>query len=171
MAGYVIHLAVAERYIKKHVQDIKNYEEFIEGVIYPDSVLDKALTHHGEKSSKVNLKSFLKQNEINSDYNKGYFLHLVTDYIFYNKLLECFSKDIYNDYDILNKTLEEKFEVKIPKKIRENIFYNKGELKILELNSVVKFIEEVSNYNLEQIQQEVLKNNNYWLEFRNLRRI
>ena len=108
MAGYVIHLAVAESYIKKHEDDIKDYNRFIEGVIFPDSISDKSITHYGEKSSKTDLKAFLEDNKIDNDYNKGYFLHLVTDYIFYNKLLKYFSKDIYNDYDILNEKLQKK---------------------------------------------------------------
>lgn len=171
MAGYVIHLAVAEAYIKKHPEEIKDYNKFIEGVIFPDSVSDKSLTHYGEKSSKVNLKWFLEEKEINDDYNKGYFLHLVTDYIFYNKLLECFSKDIYNDYDILNKKLQERFDVKIPENIKDNVFHKEGETKILELESTIKFIEEVSEYKLSYIKERVLENDKYWLEFRSLRKI
>lgn len=171
MAGYVIHLAVAEAYIKKHPEDINDYNKFIEGVIFPDSVSDKSLTHYGEKSSKVNLKWFLEEKEINDDYNKGYFLHLVTDFIFYNKLLECFSKDIYNDYDILNKNLQERFDVKIPENIKENVFYKEGETKILELESIIKFIEEVSEYKLSDIKERVLEDDKYWLEFRSLRKI
>ena len=171
MAGYVIHLAVAEEYIKKHPEDIIDYNKFIEGVLSPDGVSDKSITHYGEKSSKTNLKWFLEENKIENDFNKGYFLHLVTDYIFYNKLLECFSKDIYNDYDILNKKLQEKFNVKIPEKIKERVFYKEGETKILELHSIIKFIEEVSDYKLSDIKDRVLNNDKYWLELRNLRRI
>lgn len=168
MAGYVIHLAVAEAYKDKHINDIKNYEDFIKGVIFPDSVSDKSLTHYGEKSSKVNLKEFLRENEIDNDYNKGYFLHLVTDYIFYNKFLDCFSKDIYNDYDILNEILQKKFNVTIPESVKDKVFYKKGETKILEEEKIVKFIEEVSDYKLSEIREKVLKNDKYWLEFKNL---
>ena len=168
MAGYVIHLAVAEAYKDKHINDIKNYEDFIKGVIFPDSVSDKSLTHYGEKSSKVNLKEFLRENEIDNDYNKGYFLHLVTDYIFYNKFLDCFSKDIYNDYDILNEILQKKFNVTIPESVKNKVFYKRGETKILEEEKVVKFIEEVSDYKLSEIREKVLKNDKYWLEFKNL---
>ena len=172
MAGYIIPLAVAEAYIKKHSEDVKDYNKFIEGVVAPDSVSDKSITHYGEKSSKVNLKCFLEAKEIDDDYNKGYFLHLVTDYIFYNKFLECFSKSIiYNDYDILNRKLQEKYKVKIPKGIEESVFYKEGETKILELESVIKFIEEVSDYKLSDIKERVLKNDKYWLEFRKLRKI
>lgn len=168
MAGYVIHLAVAEAYKDKHINDIKNYEDFIKGVIFPDSVSDKSLTHYGEKSSKVNLKEFLRENEIDNDYNKGYFLHLVTDYIFYNKFLDCFSKDIYNDYDILNEILQKKFNVTIPESVKDKVFYKKGETKILEEEKIVKFIEEVSDYKLSEIREKVLKDDKYWLEFKNL---
>ena len=170
MPGYVIHLAVAEAYRAKHIEDINNYESFIEGVIFPDGVSDKSVTHYGMKSSKVNLKKFLEKNEIDNDYNKGYFLHLVTDYIFYNKFLECFSKDIYNDYDILNKTLQDKFNVIVPKSVKEKVFYKEGKTVILEQEKVIKFIEEVSDYNLVDIKEEVLKNNKYWFEFKSLPR-
>lgn len=93
MAGYVIHLAVGEEYIRKHPNEINNYEEFIEGVIYPDSVTDKSLTHYGPTSSQVNLKRFFEDKDINTDFNKGYCIHLITDYLFYNKFLTIFSSN------------------------------------------------------------------------------
>lgn len=171
MPGYVIHLAVAEEYIRKHPKNIKDYDRFIEGVIFPDSVSDKSITHYGEKSSKANLKEFLEENKIDDEYYKGYFLHLVTDYIFYNKFLECFSKDIYNDYDILNDKLQKKFGVTIPENVQNEVFYKEGETKLLNLEDVIKFIEEVANYNLDDIRERALKGEKYWLEFRTLRKI
>lgn len=60
MAGYVLHIAVAQEYLRKHSNIKENEKEFIEGVIYPDSVTDKSLTHYGEKSSKVVLREFFK---------------------------------------------------------------------------------------------------------------
>ena len=62
---------------------------------------------------------------------KDIFLHLVTDYLFYNKLLEVTSKDIYNDYDILNSILIEKYNVKILEKIKDKVFFKDGDTKIL----------------------------------------
>ena len=171
MAGYVIHLAVAEAYIKKHPQDIQDYNNFIKGVIAPDNVSDKSITHYGEKSSKANLKNFLEKNKINDDYYKGYFLHLVTDYLFYNKFLEYFSKDIYNDYDILNKSLQQVFNVTIPKSVQNKVFYKDGLTKILNLEDTIKFIEKTSDYSLIEIKEQVLNNNTYWLEFKALQRI
>ncbi|MFR0921889.1 MAG: hypothetical protein ACLSG7_02090 [Clostridia bacterium] len=171
MAGYVIHLAVAESYIKKHEDDIKDYNRFIEGVIFPDSISDKSITHYGEKSSKTDLKAFLEDNKIDNDYNKGYFLHLVTDYIFYNKLLKYFSKDIYNDYDILNEKLQKKFNVTLPENIKDKVFYKEGKTKVLKLENIIKFIEDVSDYKLAEIKERILDNDNYWLEIKELREI
>lgn len=170
MPGYVIHLSVANRYIEKHPEEIKDHNKFIEGVISPDGVTDKSTTHYGPKSSKVNLKLFLESNEINDDFNKGYFLHLVTDYLFFNRFLDYFSKDIYNDYDILNKTLEEKYNVKIPEEVKGKVFYKTGETKILNLESVIEFIEKTSEYKLEYIKQRVIENDINWLQLKDLRK-
>ena len=155
MAGYVIHLAIAEEYLKKHKDVKEDYDEFIKGVIYPDSVTDKSLTHYGIKSSKVILKDFLQDNEINNSYMRGYFLHLITDYLFYNKYLEEFTKDIYNDYDILNKKLIEKYNVVLPENIQNNVFYEDGETKILTMELVIKIIDEISDLNLNAVEKEV----------------
>lgn len=171
MAGYVIHLAVAEEYLRKHNNDIKNYNEFISGVIAPDEVKDKSLTHYGEKSSKVDLKKFIQTNEIETDYQKGYFLHLVTDYLFYNKYLEYFSKDIYNDYDFTNKELIEKYKVTIPEHIKNYIFFKTGETKILSIDLAQKVIEEVSEYSLKEVEQQIKEESNYWMTIRNLKKI
>lgn len=158
MAGYVIHLAVAEEYLKKHNNIKENYDEFIEGVIYPDSVTDKSLTHYGSKSSKVILKDFLKENKLESSYQKGYFLHLVTDYLFYNKYLDIFTKDIYDDYDILNKFLIEKYNVKIPSKVEDKIFYKEGKTKLLTKELSEKVIDEISELDLKIIEKEIREN-------------
>ena len=160
MAGYVIHLAIAEEYLRKHKDIKEDYEEFIKGVIYPDSVTDKSLTHYGIKSSKVILKDFLQDNEINNSYMRGYFLHLITDYLFYNKYLEKFTKDIYNDYDILNKRLIEKYNVVLPENIQNNVFYEDGETKILTLELAIKIIDEISDLNLNAVEKEIRENSN-----------
>lgn len=172
MAGYIIHLAVGEEFLKNFPNEIKNYDDFIEGVIYPDSVKDKSLTHYGPKSSQVNLRDFFNEREIEDDFNKGYFLHLVTDYLFYNKLLEVFSKQyIYNDYDILNKDLEKEFQVKIPNKIKDEVFYLDGKTQILSLEKTMEFIRKTAKYDLRNIRKSVFEGDPNWLEIRPLKKI
>ena len=144
MPGYVIHLAVAKEYLKKSKNRNENEEEFINGVIFPDSVKDKAITHYGEKSSKSNLYEFLKDKNVNNSFNRGYFLHLLTDYLFYNKYVDRMTKDMYNDYDITNKKLIDKYNVELPNEIKGSVFFKEGDLQILSYDLLYKMI--VENY-------------------------
>lgn len=172
MAGYVIHLAVAEEYLKNTFKK-ENYEEFIEGIIAPDDVKDKSLTHYGDKSSATHLDKFLEDKKLDTSFNRGYFLHLVTDYIFYNKFFDTFSKDIYNDYDILNCELIKEFNVILPDRIKDKVFFKEGELKLLDLGKVKKCIKYASSMEIDDIVNEINNPKYYkkWLEIRELKYI
>lgn len=170
MPGYVIHLSVAEEYLKKHDKK-ENYSEFIEGVIFPDSITNKSLTHYGPSSSQVNLYNFLKEHELNDSFTRGYFLHLLTDYLFYNKYINFFSKDIYNDYDILNKELIKKYDVKLPDKVKKYVFFKEDmELKILSYPLIERFIKDVSDMHIDKLIIEINKNTDKWTKIRPLKK-
>ena len=170
MPGYVIHLSIAEEYLKKHDKK-ENYAEFIEGVIFPDSVTDKSLTHYGPSSSQVNLYNFLKEHKLNDSFTRGYFLHLLTDYLFYNKYINFFSKDIYNDYDILNKELIKKYDVKLPDKVKKYVFFKENmELKILSYPLIETFVKDVSDMDIDKLIIEINQNINKWIKIRPLKK-
>lgn len=172
MPGYVIHLAIAEEYLKKHKNNHEDYHQFIEGVIFPDSVTDKSLTHFGKKSSKSNLFNFLEENKLENSFQRGYFLHLLTDYLFYNKYIDTMTDDMYNDYDLLNEMLIQKYKVILPEKIKEFVFFkNNGSLKILSPALVEKIIKEISDMNLYAIEKDIKENPNKWTIFNKLKRI
>lgn len=69
--------------------------------------------------SKVNLRKFLEENKVASDYEQGVFLHLLTDYEFFtnffdknyirNVSYDDFCKDLYYSYDQINEYLEKKY--------------------------------------------------------------
>lgn len=170
MAGFVIHIAIANEYIRKHPNEINDKEEFIKGVIAPDMVEKsrKGETHYGESSSVLYLRKYLEKNELNTDYNKGYFLHLVTDYIFYNKILETFSYRIYNDYDILNEYLMKKYKVILPDEVKYLSNFKNGKTELLHKKIADNTIEVVSNYLLENIKQEII-NSEYIEKWDNIR--
>ena len=122
MPGFIIHIAVAKKYIDNFKNDIKNENDFLQGVLAPDLFNDKYESHYhnyGEVCSGLN---YLLKNcnfDINSDYGKGYFLHVLTDYIFYNY---DFKKEVYyvrshnlktfyHDYDCTNKFLIQKYNL------------------------------------------------------------
>jgi hypothetical protein len=143
----------------------------IEGVIFPDSVKDKSLTHYGPRSSYSNLKLFLEdKNDMKDDFTRGYFEHLLTDYLFYNKYIDTFSKAMYDDYDLLNSYLIEKYNVKLPEKVKKQVFYKKeGMLKILSKELVEKFIKEVSELDLDKVAEEIKNNPEKWTKIRELK--
>lgn len=157
MPGYVIHLATANEYIRKHKDEIKNKEDFFKGCIAPDETdkENKKVTHYGNGSDQVELRKYLQSNNLDSDYQKGYFLHLITDYIFYNKLLECISKKIYNDYDILNDYLIKKYDVKLLEEIKDKVFYTDGQTEILSKELAEKIIDVASETSLEEVKNEI----------------
>lgn len=170
MPGYVIHLAVAEEYLRKHSDKKEEYDKFIEGIIYPDSVTDKSETHYGKMSSLSNVYEFLKENKIDNSFKRGYFLHLLTDYLFYNRYIDHTSKDIYNDYDILNKNLIENYNVKVPEKIKENANFKEGKLVILTDGIVDKLINDISEMDIDEIAKDIMQNPDEWTKMRELKR-
>lgn len=169
----VIHLVVAEEYLRKHTEIEENHEEFIKGVLYPDSVLDKSETHYGIKSSKTNLADFLQEHEIENSFTRGYFLHLVTDYLFYNRCLKYYSKEkMYRDYDILDILLPFKYNVRLPEELKgSNCAEGDFKLSILTMSQIENFIKTVSDMDIAIIEKEVKKNPEKWTSFRLLQRI
>lgn len=129
MPSFNIHLAVAVKYSEKN--KIENKEEFFRGSIDPDLVKDKSLTHYTGKRNKnylrefllekVRLDKFLESNKVETDYEKGVFLHLATDFIFYQEFLsdeyldtvtfDEMIQDLYYSYRISNSYLEEKYHI------------------------------------------------------------
>lgn len=172
MPGYVIHLAVAERYLKKHLNKQENYKEFIEGVIFPDSEENKEKTHYGNGSSNSNLYKFLQEHKLDNSFNRGYFLHLLTDYLFYNHYIDSFSKVLYDDYDMLNKELINEYEIKLPEKIEKFVYYKEGnDFKILNRELAHIVVKEISELDIDEIAKEVIEKPEKWTKIRPLKYI
>lgn len=166
MPGYVIHLCVAKEYVKKH--NVENEVKFIEGVIYPDSITLKGQTHYSEQASaETNLYKFLLDKKLDSSYNEGYFLHLLSDCVFYNKYFmgwKTIDKSLlYNDYDILNPMLIQKYNLTKAPKGLEGYFSRKQEGQTIEYhyNKVIEFIDEISNYELHEVAEKILLKKDY----------
>lgn len=168
MPGFTIHIAVAKEYAKKHPKEIRDVDEFIEGSIAPDNIslensdIDKSTTHYGKwgkGETQTYIDVFLKDTKVDmkSDYWKGYFMHLLTDHCFYNI---CFRKELeeeqrthhgfYYDYDCLNKALLKKYHIEIMENIKKYMNCIEGKTRYLNIDKVIKFIEDMSNINLEE---------------------
>lgn len=96
MASLMIHQAIGEEYCRLH--RIKDVKSFLLGNLAPDLVKDKSLTHYsririGNKTytesimNKVNLSESCKHLDITNEYQRGMFLHLVTDHAFFLQYL------------------------------------------------------------------------------------
>lgn len=168
MPGFTIHIAVAKQYLNKHKGEIINEEDFIKGAVAPD--LDETLSEISKNKNKshygtwhilpvvTNIDMFLNDSyvDINNDYWKGYLLHLLTDFYFYNKIFlnECLkmknnNDNIYYDYDCLNNNLIEKYQIIIFENIKKYVNFIEGTPKYLDKDKIISFIEKISNLNLD----------------------
>lgn len=168
MPGFVIHTAIGQEYYKKH-KNIENYNDFIRGNILPDLTKNKSETHYGKSPAYTNLKKFLENNKINTSLNQGIFLHLIADYLFYNHYLDRISKEIlHNDYDLINKLLIEKYDVKLTDEIKSNVFFKSGSPEILTLDLAIKVIEDISDLDMYEVEKEVWNDSEKWNTYKNL---
>lgn len=149
MPGYIIHVAVGKIYAQNN--EIEDLQSFYRGIIDPDMTDDKSKTHYGPISSESGLNKYIEQNEIKTSYQEGYFLHLVTDYIFYRKFLTHCNSNIYDDYDKTNNKLLKKYKIEIPKEVEKVVKFKEGKLNILNEEKLYEFIEEVGKINIRKI--------------------
>lgn len=137
-----MHLAIAKLYLEKHPEE--DVDEFIKGSIEPDLVPynEKGRTHYGFHAAWSNPAKYLQENgkSIENSRKRGYFLHLVTDYLFYHVLtniddivtkqdleevatkhnvdevvarpnIDEWRKNQRNDFSILEGEIEDKYEI------------------------------------------------------------
>lgn len=152
MPGYVIHLAVGKVYLcHNKISDVASFEK---GIVAPDMEKDKAKSHFGPYSSQPNLNSFINSQGLSTDYDEGYFLHLLTDYLFYNKFLKTWSQDIYDDYDRLNARIIEKYGIRIADELQSVVRFKEGNLGFLNEDSLYRFIDTVGKIDVRGIVSE-----------------
>lgn len=130
MPSLGFHIAIARKYLKKY-DDIEDEMAFIEGNLDPDLADDRIAAHYSERKpgdslekvlrNKVQLDRYLKDREVNSDYEKGYFLHLLADFRFFNEFIDMdyvrtakrgeFRKDLYYTYDVVHAYLAKNYDI------------------------------------------------------------
>ena len=179
MASLILHQIIGEKYC--NINNIDNPQKFLKGNIAPDIAPNKdtgqykeprpIFTYYDAAKDRVNLHTFCKSNKIDNDYNLGYFLHLVTDHIFYNILIadnpqfiefctkpyKQSSAQMYTEYDRVANYLLQLFpqtDLTILPKAAINTLNEK--LQILDENKLIEFISICSNINLQQLYTEVI---------------
>ncbi len=192
MPGFNIHLAIGKRYIEKQKNKkdvIKNENSFYNGLVAPDLVNDKKISHYTTETNKNNLEKYLlgkvrldlylKDNKVETDFEKGVFLHLLTDYLFFNEFFEKefiknidyqdFVRDLYYSYEMTNEYLNKKYNIDFSifgDRLEKNIRKNKKEKKledsdlkekklIFSEKDLDEFIEKISSINIKELENEI----------------
>lgn len=186
MPSFNIHLAVGKRYIEKHPTEISDMKAFNYGLIAPDLVENKRISHYSGTNDRNNLVEYLKEKvrldyflaseTIETDYQKGVFLHLITDEIYFNQFFEKeyitqiaydnFIKDQRYSYQVIGDDIDKKYNLdyqELQDAINKNLAQDRKEhhikeevrTNILPLSKVEQFIEQVSDINLEVYQENI----------------
>ncbi|MBQ6992213.1 MAG: hypothetical protein IJN50_04830 [Clostridia bacterium] len=90
------------------------------------------------------MQSFLESNTLDKEYIQGFYLHLITDYLFYKEYLDGYKGNLYNDYNKLNKFLIEKYSVELPTEVQDEVEFEDGTSEIIDQDSICKFIEALA---------------------------
>lgn len=187
MAGFNIHFAVGKRYTEKNKN--VNAEELTDGNIDPDLKRDKVKSHYTIPSpvedlethlkNKIHLEMFLNENSLDSDFKKGQFLHLVTDFLFFNAFFDKeyiktvsyadFCKSLYHSYDLTNQHVKEKYQIDYGKytpllsgmvektRVVRNLSDDDEYSNILPVEKLDAFIEYVSSIDLEEYASKIMQ--------------
>lgn len=175
MPGFVIHVAIGKEYVRKHKNEIRNEKEFLKGILAPDLIslrnkeISKELTHYGKwnfKDIKINLDKFLedKKVDLNNDYWKGYFIHLLTDEDFYLNSFKMETLELiknndsyYYDYDCLNKKIITRYDINKfnNEAIDKYMKFVEGKPKYLKEDKIIQFIDNFSNIDIYKKIEEI----------------
>lgn len=177
MASLMIHLLIAQEYCKKH--KIEDVEAFLQGNLAPDLVPVKWPTHYSKTRTnkthlesivnKVDLPAFCAANDISSDFNKGQFLHLLADVVFFKQYLAhnenylafdnanqlLIQKVLYRDYhrinDWLMRTHKDLRLDLIPDDMKER---RRDDMEIVSKEAISKIVEYCTDINLDRAYQK-----------------
>ncbi len=175
MASSTIHLAIAKKFLEK--KDY-NREEFLKGALFPDTVKNKDITHYTDLNrgkdnishlrGKVNLYSFLLAHNSLTDFERGWFVHLVADYLFFDECFtaqyllthsyEEFRRDLYFAYDSLNKYIANKYSISMedytvyPNEFYPGSFYQEC---IFTKDMIDEFILKASSFDIDSYIEKI----------------
>ena len=114
---------------------------------------------------KVDFKLFFEKNNLDTSFRRAYYLHLLCDYYFFGEYIKdeqlshyTYEEAVklgYNDYDLITPILIKKYNLEVPEQIEDIINKKgKGTFTIFNESTVDKFIEEMSNLNLDKEKEK-----------------
>lgn len=170
MPSPIIHLAIAERYAELHPEKVSNSDDFRKGSIAPDldddfsrilSKPEKAITHYycipGEDKTDFEAFKHDESVDLTNDYWKGYYAHLLADYLFYASFFKeetdrSINDDanLYDDFTVLTSKIIKDYHPQlnggfITDTVKQYLIAKDGECRYLNYVKVCDFIENVSS--------------------------
>ena len=194
MPGFQQHLAIASQYIKKNPDKFKSDADILDfntGSIMVDILKGRGEnSHYGDRTEsvgilqfnrdKINIRAFLETKPEMTPYNRGYLLHLYTDYEFYNSLLsDYFETSGVTDFEQYRDDLTYTYGVIHPH-LLSNYAIDLNMTHVKDLATIVndlentnsktgtlqytndqhdKFIDHISSVNLDDLVNKMLKSN------------
>lgn len=180
MPSMSAHMAVAKRVSESLFINDTNYYK---GNIIPDLQRDKIKSHYKIKGSVFYIPDIYKiekELDLTDITNLGIYTHLLLDYYYFEEYLPkrmddspFISKQIYIDYDIVNKDIINYFNLDVDylksilkdfdrevdnKLLEKNINclfkYDTQETKYIDTDDFIKFLEETSIKIIERIKKQ-----------------
>ena len=162
-------------------------DRFILGALLPDIIDDdKRKTHfkiRGKEYLIPNLEYYKNNFDIKNPQNCGYFFHLYLDYYFLEEYLYennkgtdvFYGSTLYNDYDIINKSLVDHFKIDIPyventlikysnnkvsrRKLDNNIrclkLNEKGNTNYIYINKFIPFLDKIVDKFINEYKDKI----------------
>lgn len=181
MPSLMLHLKIGEEYLKTH--KVENPEQFLKGCLAPDFAKDKRASHFGKNEEATDYSTILEnktdivkicQNvNLDSDFNKGVFLHLITDDFFYKNYmiekmqgykeflempLEQEHREIFEEY---NRLAYYFYQTQLPQNMHllpeVGKQFEANKMKYFEEKDIEMVIEKMSNLDLQKLHDSVLK--------------
>ncbi len=173
------HMAIAKRVGEAlNIND----KEFYIGNLLPDLYIDKSKSHYkiqGKKYLIPDIDLYIKEHDLTNKLNLGYLCHLLLDKYYLEDYLMDINenvfqnKQLYKDYDILNKDIVEYFKLDVDyltnilSKIDiEDIEQSKLELNLkclkikedgttyyLPKDKFIKFLDETSKIIMKEVKK------------------
>ena len=180
MASLAMHMAIAQEYCKKH--NNVNFTEFLRGSLQPDLEQDKNKSHYTQHAKiktikdfveyKVGLAEYVNDHKLTNDYEMGEFLHMLTDYLFYNFLCntELFKKSglndlqqtgqaVYKDYDKVSLIVQKKYKLNLEflPEFARTVLDEKP--KLMHEKDITDFIDYCINLDLTKEYEKIKSDN------------
>lgn len=173
MACLAMHLLIAKKYLEYNNNE--NESDFIKGTLSPDLATDKIASHFGVAKAPTTVREMLefkmdivkasKANKLIDSFERAEFLHLICDDIFYRYVytpqLEKWNptdvkQAMYDDFNFVTYYILNNYNIKLPLEIQHLANTSQGKSQFFTTETIDKFVEIISNVNLEQCKNLIL---------------